>query len=897
MIFDLSKAPIYKSVKFARMLPPRILAFVRTLLLAAGAGAGAAYAVSRGAHFDFSLSNIIPSLIDFWRQGGGTLAEPEQIDIAFGGALGEIFGFSAGAWLDIALFAFAAGFSVLFWEIYYSAYISRPRIANTENPIKSDEHETRPTFNGINIAEFLDAEAAFALAQAHVVAGRAKQQNVAPSAVLHALCDSLWVQNALSRAGITPRDVQKGIADELGIKSLSLDMLGLRGARDLSPESSKLMEDAHAMRQAHGHERTSVFDLLSALYDAYSPFQRMVIDAGLDKHDLENLAQWYEKSIARAERRRKFWNLENLMRTPPIGLDWAHGYPRILSKFTRDLTMQFQRGEAEVTLVGRDNMIRQMEQIFSRSEETNVLLVGEEGVGKNALVLALAERFARGHSLPHLNYRRIFALDVSAVLSSSTAPSEVQNVLRAVLNEAAKVGNAVLFVEGIHNFVGGGKEGVGRADISEILVPYLRSSEMHIVATSDPASFHKYLETRGDIVEAFERIEVPALSSPHTLTLIEDRVPTLEKQFGLFFTYQALKAIVDDADRYIQIVPFPEKAFDLLDDVVSIVRARKQKIVLAQDVHDVVRNKTGIPVGEVGTQERETLMNLEQIMHESIIGQETAVEAVSQTMRRLRSGLSRRGRPSGVFLFVGPTGVGKTETAKTLARVYFDGEDKMIRLDMSEYQNPEAVDRLLGSPRLNEPGQLPSAVRDNPFSVLLLDEFEKAHKDILNVFLQVFDEGYLTDAWGRKVVFEQNLIIATSNAAAAQIRQMVQEGQDPSQQKEKIIELLIGGGYFSPELLNRFDEVVVFHPLAEEHIRKIAGLMLKKLQKRLKEQGYSFSPTPELVEYLVRVGFDPQFGARPMQRAIQDHVEATIAKRILEGSVRKGEEFTVEVPD
>ena len=284
-------------------------------------------------------------------------------------------------------------------------------------------------------------------------------------------------------------------------------------------------------------------------------------------------------------------------------------------------------------------------------------------------------------------------------------------------------------------------------------------------------------------------------------------------------------------------------------------------------------------------------------MHKELIGQERAVEVVASTMRRLRTGLTKRGRPAGVFLFVGPTGVGKTLTAKILAKTYFGSADRMLRFDMSEYQTIDAIDRFLGSTNTQEPGQFVTAVRDNPFSLILLDEIEKAEKNILNIFLQVFDEGRLTDVFGRKINFEQNIIIATSNAGADFIRELVKEGVNPSIEKEKIIDVLIKGGHFRPELLNRFDEIVIFHPLSQEQVGVISGLLMNGLALRLKEQGYVFTSTQEIVDYVAGVGFDPQFGARPMERVIRDKVESAIAKKILNGEIKKGITFSLNLSD
>jgi len=319
--------------------------------------------------------------------------------------------------------------------------------------------------------------------------------------------------------------------------------------------------------------------------------------------------------------------------------------------------------------------------------------------------------------------------------------------------------------------------------------------------------------------------------------------------------------------------------------------------VTKTEVSEVVSRKTGIPLGPIIGDEKEKLVRLEEIMHQELIGQDRAVEVVASTMRRLRIGLAKRGKPAGVFLFVGPTGVGKTLTAKILAKTYFGSADRMLRFDMSEYQDTDSLDRFIGSIKANEPGRFVTEVRDNPFSLILLDELEKANKNVLNIFLQVFDEGRLTDVFGRKINFEQNIIIATSNAGADLVRDLVRQGLDPSLEKERLVDMMIQGKHFSPEFLNRFDEIVIFHPLSQDQVGKITELLLANLAARMKEQGYEFMPTPEIADYIAKAGFDPQFGARPMERVIRDKVESAIATKILDGSIRKGEGFSLTVED
>jgi len=366
----------------------------------------------------------------------------------------------------------------------------------------------------------------------------------------------------------------------------------------------------------------------------------------------------------------------------------------------------------------------------------------------------------------------------------------------------------------------------------------------------------------------------------------------LEYKYKMLILYPTIREIVNLTGRYMPSLPFPKKALDVLDEVVVYVQGKKEKVVFPHHVSEVVSTKTEIPLGKMESKEKETLLNLENLIHQRIVNQEEAVRQISIAMRRARAGLSSKKRPMGTFLFLGPTGVGKTETSKALAQIYFGSEDKMIRLDMSEFQAISDIPRLVGavSP-IEMQGLLTTPVRESPFSLVLLDEIEKSHPNILNLFLQVFDEGHITDGQGRKVMFTNTIIIATSNAAADMIFKEVESGKPVDRQE--LIGSLIEKGTFKPEFINRFDATVIFHPLSKDNLMQIAQLLLGGLQKSLKEKEIDFEITESLKSEIVELSYKPEFGAREMRRVIQDKVENSIAQALLSDKIQKGDKIQV----
>lgn len=882
MFFNLRKATIYRAIEFEKSFYPAIWKRMRVIFFSLGAVAVVAFILTHPFSFDIPFAPTVKDVPVI-----GQHPDIQQKDVAARGGqnviidVGDRLYLSDRTWKGFAYLFLPLGFAFLFFEgIFFQFYLKYPKVKKSEN-----------------LADFLGFDEAMVFYDTLGISRRLGEEEVSVDSFLLAFSRYAPAQHLFLRLGIDPRTIEDTLIQtsaDFKKRLLSAVSAPWRQETKLSGKLEKLLVDAATLRNEHKDERLTLADFMAALFDAHQPFQQLVVNLQLDKTDLITLAQWEEHNKDAWERKRRWWTLENLMDSSPIGTEWVYGYPSLLARFSHDLTLPFRERVADMKLVGRKQVMERMDQILMRGDKQNTLLVGESGVGKRAIVLKIAQNISEGKAPKELNYKRILELNVNAIVSSSSDRAQVQQALSGVLNEAQKVGNVILFIDSIHNFIGE-QEGLGRTDISEILLPYIQSANMQLIATTTPGKFHQNISPRTDLLALLEKVDIEEPGREEVLRILEDEVLKIESKDRLFFMYAALKTIYEDADSYIQSVPFPEKALSLLNEVVSYVKSQGKNIIEVKDVHAIVTRKTAIPLGTIGAEEKDRLIKLESEMHKDIVGQEYAVKTIVKTMQRLRAGLTREEKPAGVFLFVGPTGVGKTLTSKVLAKIYFGDSEKMIRFDMSEFQTLESVERMLGSLRQEYAGQLITAVRDNPFSVILLDEFEKAHKDLLNVFLRIFDEGKMTDVFGRKVNFQHNIIIATSNAGAQEIRQMVQRGESLEEGKQKLLDLFIDNGYFKPELLNRFDEIVIYHPLSAQQIKQVAELMVGGLVERLKKKGYYYRPTPEIIDYIAKVGFDPQFGARPMARAIQDKLESHIARLILEDKIKKGIEFTISV--
>ncbi|MBI2042349.1 MAG: ATP-dependent Clp protease ATP-binding subunit [Candidatus Nealsonbacteria bacterium] len=656
---------------------------------------------------------------------------------------------------------------------------------------------------------------------------------------------------------------------------------------DFGPD---LIFEALTTAQKRGHAKIESSDLLLSLAEKHPVFQKFFIENDLRPDDVENLTWWLEALKKMAAEDKKWWKYENLIKKGTLAKEWTAGYTINLDKYSVDWTEIAKKQKFPET-IGHKAEIEQTEVILGRHEFNNALLVGEPGIGRKSIIRGIVRKSVFGQSLPDVNYKRVVELDLPSLLSALSDPEEVEAVLNAIFQEVVAAGNVILVIDEFHNFIGV-KPGPGKIDISGVISSYLHLPKFQVVAITTYGGLHKNIEQNASILNLFEKVEVPEISEKETIMILENFALQLEAKYGLFVSYPAIREIISLSKRFIPDIPFPKKALDLLDEaMVYAKKSGKEKVIIPQQIAKVISQRTQVPVGAIEEKEKEILLNLEELIHQRIINQNEAVREVAAALRRARAQVQTKSAPMGTFLFLGPTGVGKTETSKALAHIYFGSESRMIRLDMSEFQAVSDIPRLIGS--AGEEGLLTTAVRENPFSLILLDEIEKAHPNILNLFLQVLDEGFITDGLGRKVDFKNTIIISTSNAGYQIILKALKEQTDWTGLKQKMLDWLFEQGTFRPEFINRFDAVVIFSPLSKENLLDIAELMLKKLQKNIREKGIDFVITASLKEVIVELGYDPTFGARQMKRVVQDKIENALASALLSGQLKRGDRVEI----
>lgn len=634
-----------------------------------------------------------------------------------------------------------------------------------------------------------------------------------------------------------------------------------------------------------------------------------------------------------------------------------------LEKYGRDLTAEAKANKLD-PVVGRENEIGRIIQILSRRTKNNPCLIGEPGVGKTAIVEAIAWRICEGTVPKTMAGKRIFSLDLSGAVAGSKYRGEFEERLKNIIDEVQNSGNIILFIDEIHTIVGaGGAE--GSMDASNILKPSLTKGNLQVIGATTISEFRKYFEKDAALERRFQPVTVEEPTEKQAVEILKGLKSAYEDFHNVTISDEAIRAAVKLSSRYINDRNLPDKAIDLIDEACSKMRIREvpkpksvkdkeidvaelnlelemcvrhadfksateikkqldkaqnklnkaiakwegteeefRPIITENSIEEVVAMWTGIPVTRLEKNEQKRLLDLEKVLHKRMIGQEEAVSAVAKAVRRGRVGLKNPNRPIGSFLFLGPTGVGKTELSKTLAEAVFGTEDSIIRVDMSEYMEKHSVSKLIGSPPgyvgFEDGGQLSDKVRQNPYSVVLFDEIEKAHPDVFNVLLQVLDDGHITDSKGRKVSFKNTIIIMTSNAGANRIvdpkhlgfSQGDTEKADYEKMKANVMEEV--KLMFRPEFLNRIDDIIVFHTLSESEVKSIVSLMLKNLAKQVKEQmDIALSFTSSLKTYLAKESYDKKFGARPLRRMIQNKVEDMLAEEVLAEKVKAGDKATV----
>ncbi len=685
------------------------------------------------------------------------------------------------------------------------------------------------------------------------------------------------------------------IVDDATRKSLIDEMKSLSAnAQDqLDIQNKNFLNQCDKEALASNHTNINFSDLVMSLYKNLQIFSHVLNDIDIKENDLKNILSWTERTLLESKKK-YYWQKDYY--PAGIGQDWASGYTPYLNMYCTDISQYLIDAKLEYQSQTRQEIIKTIEDDLAKSGRNNILLIGDPGVGKTTLVNSLAQKIGRGKSYPSLNYKHLFQLDINKILAGVNSKSELEARFLAVFNETTYAGNIILFVKEIDHLIGNYLGEMGTVNAAEFLVPYLESGEINVIASISYDSFKGKMQANTSLETLFNKIEVKEMSKEEVIPSIEHLISFIEIKHGIVFKYQAVKTLIELASRYIHDESFPQKAVDLLSEVGINAQKSNEKIVDVDYINDFMSRKIKMPVGKVEEEEKERLLNLENILHKRVIGQREAIDAVADALRRARAGIAGKKRPIGSFLFIGPTGVGKTETARALAEAYYGSEKNMIRFDMSEFQEVNTIDRLIGTKSGREyvPGRLTQGVKNNPYTLILFDEIEKAHPNILNLLLQVLDEGRLTDAAGKTIDFTSTIIICTSNAGSEKIRQYLEGNISANALGKVIVDYLLSQGIFRPEFINRFDKVVCYKPLDIQEIIQIVKLMIKSLHDDLAEKNIRLEISDGAINKLAEEGYDPLFGARPLRRLIQEKVENLVAKEMISGEVKKGETIKID---
>lgn len=653
----------------------------------------------------------------------------------------------------------------------------------------------------------------------------------------------------------------------------------------LSDEVKKVLFSAYDKAGVARMDKVGPTELLSAVMDLSFPLQDFISQMGVEKEKMDNVIEW---ARLREKIRQRYFRLRR-----SASFRSKHGIDRamtavatpFLNGFSEDLTLMAKYGH-HTPCVARDREIKEMFGIIESGRQS-VILVGDHGVGKMTMISGMADRMIEDHVPSRLKDKRLVQLSVSSLLAGTTVAGARDRILR-LMEEVRRAGNVILFINGIHNLIGAEESGEKGLDLSETLAEYMNTGNFLVLATATPDGYNR-LVLNTALSKSFAKVEISEMDEDQTIKVLESRIGSIEYHQNVFFTYSALEETAKLTRRFWHDGKLPESAINVATEAAAFTKNKKGQntFVTSEEVAHIISQKTGIPTSSISDEESVKLLRLEQEMHRMVVGQDEAVALVANALRRARADIRAGNRPIANFLFLGPTGVGKTELAKTIAKVYFGGEERMIRADMSEYQDSSAVYRLIGNPGKQGTGFLTEAVRQKPFSLVLLDELEKADNNLLNIFLQVFDDGRLTDSVGRVIDFTNTIIIATSNAGTSWLQDRLRDGAPLEQIRRELIEKQLKE-FYRPEFLNRFDGIVLFKPLTQEEIKEVAKIMLSRMTASLAAKGVEFVFSEDALSALSEIGYDPEFGARPMRRVIQDKVENGLAELIIGKRLGRG---------
>ncbi len=808
-----------------------------------------------------------------------------------------------------------------------------------------------------NFSERFTSKAKAAIAHAQEAASELGHNYVGSE---HLLIGLLRTQSGVAATALA----EAGVTEETFVQSLSALMDTYPGKpvqfMGFTPRTKKILEYSYAESARQGEQYIGTEHILMAILREGSNVALTILSSlGVQPGALyAALTKSDSAATAPAGGSREKGPAEKMTKS---------GNTPTLNQFGRDLTQLAREGKFD-PVIGRDKEIERVVQILSRRTKNNPCLIGEPGVGKTAVCEGLAQRIVAGNIPEILKNKRVFTLDLSSMIAGAKYRGEFEERLKKAMEEIQRAGNVILFVDEMHTLIGAGAA-EGAIDASNILKPSLSRGELQMIGATTLNEYRKYVEKDAALERRFQPVTVGEPTVEEAVQILKGIRDKYEAHHGVTITDEALTAAVKLSARYITDRFLPDKAIDLMDEAASRTRlqtltapqslkdlenqlasirsekeeaiknqefekaaslrdkeneidkalktereswktsnAIKTDTVSEEEIAKIVSDWTGIPVIRLAEEEGERLKNMEEILHRRVVGQTEAVSAAARAIRRGRVGLKDPKRPIGSFIFLGPTGVGKTELSKAIAESLFGDEDAMIRVDMSEYMEKHAVSRLVGSPPgyvgYDEGGQLTEKVRRKPYSVILFDEIEKAHPDVFNILLQILEDGILTDAQGRRVDFRNTILIMTSNVGARQITEQKKLGFGTSEEQAKAnyedIRSNVMGELrraFRPEFLNRIDDIIVFHPLVEEDIQKIASMMLATLSARLLQNEINATFTDATVKALAKEGFDPVYGARPLRRAIQSKLEDLFAEEMLDGKIASGDSVVVDYKD
>ncbi len=757
--------------------------------------------------------------------------------------------------------------------------------------------------------------------------------------------------------------LEGGLADEI-LRQLGIDPALVRHKLDLSLQNSPKV--SHQNPQVYATPRIAqLFENANAeaerLQDEFISIEHLLIAiVGEREGEAAVILQSFD-----LDQEKIYQVLQDIRGSQRVTDSRPESKYKSLEKYSRDLTMLAREGKLD-PVIGREEDIKRVMQVLTRRTKNNPVVIGEAGVGKTAIAEGLAQKIADDDIPESLKNRKVVALDMGLLVAGSKFRGEFEERLKAVMDEVRQAhGEIILFIDELHTVVGAGAA-EGAIDASNMLKPALARGELQCIGATTLDEYRKHIEKDAALERRFQPVFLEEPSVDATIEILRGLRPKYESHHKIGYTDASLEAAVRLSDRYISDRFLPDKAIDLIDEAAAKLRIEsesypaelkematnlrtlideeeassqredyeqtarlKAERLSLEEQHDTAKEAwlkdkkisgevneehiaeliskwTGIPVSRMMEEETEKLINMEERLHERVIGQDEAIVAISDAIRRARADLKSPKRPIGSFIFLGPTGVGKTELARALAEFLFDDEDALVRLDMSEYMEKHAVSRLIGAPPgyvgYDEGGQITEIVRRRPYQVILLDEIEKAHPDVFNILLQVLEDGRLTDGHGKTVNFRNTVVIMTSNLGSKEFQRTSigfrkgDETKTDHQRKKTAVEDALKQS-FRPELLNRIDEIIIFEELTEDQLHQIVELMLAELQERLIERRITVSLTPEAKSWLAKEGFDPVYGARPLRRAIQRHVENPLSKRILQGEFGEGDTIRVEVSD